>query len=67
MRINNRIITYVACALLVGVFFHIVINTINNNDIDWSGIGSFILGVAGLLTGTYGAKAVQKKYENNNK
>lgn len=63
MRVNNRIITYAVCFLIAGILFHICMGTINHTSIDWNGLGTFTLAIAGLVTGTYGAKAYQSKHE----
>lgn len=63
MRVNNRIVVYAACSLIAGILFHICYATIAKSTIDWDGLGVFTIGVASLITGTFTAKAIQKKYE----
>jgi len=67
MRLGWMISIIMSALLLASTSVYILIMAIKCDGIDdWSGMGIFVVGVLGGLTGMGFAKAQQKKFENNN-
>lgn len=68
MRLGWMISIVMSAVLLGCTSVYILIMAIKCEGInDWSGMGIFVLGVLGGLTGMGFAKAQQKKFENGGK
>ena len=68
MRLNMLLMTIVCSIILLSIAAYIIISGIKGNEItQWSGMGVFCLGVAGIVTGVSYTKAMQKKTELNGK
>ena len=67
MRLNMLLATGACVILLLSVAAYIIIQAANKNiGLDWTGMGVFCLGIAGVVTGVSYTKAMQKKSENGN-
>lgn len=67
MRLNMLLATGASVILLLSVAAYIIIHAVKGNfGLDWTGMGVFCLGIAGVLTGVSYTKALQKKAENGN-
>ena len=63
MRFSLTLISIAVSIAVLGLIFHIVIQTINKLPIQWSAIGVFVGGLAALLTGSGWNKTKQKEIE----
>ena len=67
MRLNMLLATGACVILLLSVAAYIIIQAANKNiGLDWTGMGMFCLGIAGVVTEVSYTKAMQKKSENGN-
>ncbi len=65
MRRNNSKMTNVVIGLLGIVGIYIVIMAVKHEGVqDWGGLAAFVGALFIGLTGIYGTKAYQKKYES---
>jgi hypothetical protein len=68
MRVSHFIISISVVIVIISVALYILKFASKGVEIThWSEMGIFILGIAGVATGTAMAKAVQKKDELSNK
>ena len=67
MRFNLVLATIGSFILMLTVGAYIIIAAFKNYEIEWSSMGVFTLGIAGILTGVGFTKAKQKETEVNEK
>ena len=68
IRLNMLLIAGTCVILLLAVAVYIIVLAVKGTEItQWSGMGVFCLGVAGIVTVVSYTKALQKKSENGNK
>lgn len=67
MRLNMLLVAGACTIILLCVAAYIILLAIKGTEItQWSGMGIFCLGIAGIVTGVSWTKALQKKSENGN-
>jgi len=67
MRFSLTLISIAVSIAILGIIFHIVMQTLNEETIQWSSIGVFMGGLAALLTGSGWNKTRQKEIEIHEK
>ncbi len=67
MRFSLTLISIAVSIAVLGLIFHIVVQTVNKEPIQWSSIGVFVGGLAALLTGSGWNKTKQKEIEIHEK
>ena len=67
MRFSLTIISVAIAIAILGIVAYVLILTVKEQSVDWTGLGLFVAGLAALLTGSGWNKTKQKEIEIHEK
>jgi len=67
MRFSLVVTSLAVCLCFIAIAFHIVMQTVRKEPLDWATMGVFAGGIAAVITGAGWNKTKQKEIEINEK